>query len=379
MKIAIISEWWFPIYGWGQIHINYLSQILVKKYGYAVDIITRKIKGDDGAIFDQDEVNEHGVRIIRVWPVGIFFHGFLRMIYVLTMTFYLLYKAKKENYDIIHAHSMLPGLPAKLVSFLTGIPVVFTVHGTMFLDAQGRWPTYMIEKLLVCGLRYNLEISVSKNILRYPNRNKNIKIIHNGVDLEKLNSITIDKKYSKLTFLSVGRMDRQKNYQIILDAIVEIWPDFFRTNAIQFVRVGDGLHWEQLYNYVDKNNLNDIVLLRWKLAYEATIKEFKKSHLFLLPSLAEGQPLTILEALGCSLPVLASDVWDNSDIITNDYNGEVFMPGDLASLIQIIKKYASNNKDTIERMWVNGYDFVQNYSWEVCADKVVTCYKQVKD
>gem|GEM_PF-6221684 len=56
--------------------------------------------------------------------------------WLIKVTFVLYKKAKKEKYDIIHAHALLPGLPAKIVGKLCKIPVVYTVHGTMHMDAK---------------------------------------------------------------------------------------------------------------------------------------------------------------------------------------------------------------------------------------------------
>lgn len=377
MRIALISEWRYPIYGWGQIHMDYLSQILVKKYWYHVDLFTRKIRWDDGSVFDKDEINEHWVHIFRVWPLAIFFNGYMRLVCLITMTFSLFFKAKKERYDIIHAHAMLPGIPAKIVWWLTWIPVVYTVHGTMFMDAGKRNFSYYFEKFMVCILRYDLEISVSSKILQYHNRNKNIQIIYNGVDLKKIQTITVQKKYDKLTFLTVARMDWQKNHQIILDAVMVIWADFFREREIQFVRVGDGLKFDELRKMIESKGLENIIIMKWKRNYEQTIQEYRKSHLFLLPSLSEGQPLTVLESFACALPVLATDVWDNAFFIKDNQNGELFPAWKLDALVEIIQKYAMIDRENIQIMGYNGYVFVHDYSWEECMKKVVEAYLSI--
>lgn len=376
-KIALVIEWWYPVYGWGQVHVDYLSKILAKDHGFTVDIFTRKITWSDAKKYDRDEITEDGVRIFRVWPLAIFFNGYVRLICLVTMTFYLWYKARSEKYDIIHAHAMLPGIPAKIVWRILWIPVIYTVHGTMFMDRGKKCFSYYIEKFITCWIRYDMEVSVSWKILHYKNRNNNIQIIYNGVDFGKTEAIKINQKYDKLTFLTVARMDWQKNHQIILDAILEIGAQFFRDQAIQFVRVGDGLEEERLSTIIENNSIWDIVLLKWKLDYEQTIKEYKKSHFFLLPSLSEWQPLTILEALACAMPVLATNVGDNAFFVRNDYNGELYKPWDLESLIWVIKKHAVDDKLQIDHMWNNWYKFIQQYSRERCVQRVVECYKSL--
>jgi glycogen synthase len=53
---------------------------------------------------------------------------------LINTTWQLFWKAKKEKYDIIHAHAYVSGLPAKIVGKLLKIPVVYTVHGVNQLD-----------------------------------------------------------------------------------------------------------------------------------------------------------------------------------------------------------------------------------------------------
>lgn len=125
----------------------------------------------------------------------------------------------------------------------------------MLLDANRKGIFYYIEKFLTCRIKYDLEISVSSNILRYQNRNKNIKIIYNGVDLKVLDSIKTSGKYSKRTFITVARMDWQKNHQIILDAILKIGKEFFVKKNIQFLRIGDGLKEQELRGFIQKHDL----------------------------------------------------------------------------------------------------------------------------
>lgn len=237
------------------------------------------------------------------------------------MTVFLRRKAKKEKYDIIHAHALLPGIPAKIVGWLLGIPVVYTVHGTMHLDAHKAGVLRRVEKLLVCKMVYDLEISVSSKIFSYPNNNTNIAIIYNGVDLTHLAALPPQSKYTGLSFLTVGRMDRQKNHQIIIQAIRVLGIEFCKHYALSFVWVGDGSEKAQLEEQVRTYGLQEIVHMRGKLPYEETLIEFKKAHVFLLPSLGEGQPLTVLEAYGSALPVIATDVGDNSSFVISHTNG----------------------------------------------------------
>ena len=378
MKIAMLSEGWEPIYGGGQIHVKYLCEWLIKNHNCSIDLFVRSLQDEEGKKYNTNESLLNGKwKIIRTWFTSRFFSLPYRIIRLIQITRILYWKTKKEKYDLLHGHALLPWLPIKIVSLLTWVPCVYTVHGTMLLDANRKGIFYYIEKFLTCRIKYDLEISVSSNILRYQNRNKNIKIIYNGVDLKVLDSIKTSGKYSKRTFITVARMDWQKNHQIILDAILKIGKEFFVKKNIQFLRIGDGLKEQELRGFIQKHDLWDIVILKGRLNFEETISEYKKSQLFLLPSLGEGQPLTVLEAMGCGLLVLATNVGDNSFFIKNNQNGELFEAGNVDEVVKILKKYGDLDSEILEKMGEQGKLSVQSYTREECVKKVVEGYTEI--
>lgn len=96
-----------------------------------------------------------------------------------------------------------------------------------------------------------------------------------------------------------------------------------------------------------------------------------------MPSLGEGQPLTVLEAMGCGLLVLATNVGDNSFFIKNNQNGELFEAGNVDEVVKILKKYGDLDSEILEKMGEQGKLSVQSYTREECVKKVVEGYTEI--
>gem|GEM_PF-5757763 len=123
---------------------------------------------------------------------------------------------------------------------MLNIPTVYTVHGSMHLDVDKRNMFYYAEKFLITQLRYDCEISVSSRVLDYPNRNKNVVIIHPGINVHRFHREQQPEKYPGLNFLFVGRLDRQKGLEFLVQAIANIDRELLKRYDVHFNIVGDG-------------------------------------------------------------------------------------------------------------------------------------------
>ena len=114
---------------------------------------------------------------------------------LITTTIFLYKKAKKEKYDLIHAHALLAGMPARVVGAMLKIPVVYTVHGTMHMDIMKKSFNYYMEKLLVTKIAYDLEISVSHNAFRTPVAAKRTQVIYPAIDGQRFEKVAAQHKH----------------------------------------------------------------------------------------------------------------------------------------------------------------------------------------
>lgn len=316
MKVLVLIDAWYPFVGGAQVQISHLKELLSKKYNCHYYILHSS----------SSHILIRFLWFFWVIPQAIILHA-------------------KEKFNLIHAHAYWPGIPGKILSVLLNIPIIFTVHGCNLMDLKIKSPRAWLEKIILTQIRYDWIITVASNFLKYKNINKNISVIPNGVDTNKFDKIAV-KKEPPFKILSVGRNDPIKGLKFLKQAINIVQK---KIPQVRLKTIQDGYSEDQL------------------------IHEYRQSHLFVLPSLSEGQPLTLLEAMAAKLPIVATQVGDNAKIVRNGYNGYLVKPKDVHGLAKAIVKIISNPK--INQFGERSYQLVsKNYSWDKCAQKTAKIY-----
>jgi len=160
---------------------------------------------------------------------------------------------------------------------------------------------------------------------------KNVRTIYNCVDSEYFSPGVCKKKEksnNRLKVVAIGKYSSQKNIIGLIRAL-----DYTIKNYeinIQIDWYGDKVLGSDVYKNAEKEikrlNLNNIFFLHWPSKLILDI--YRKSSVIILPSFYEGVPNVICEAMSCGLPILASDINDNSRFITSGVNGYLFNPYD---------------------------------------------------
>ena len=379
MKIAMLIDWWEPIFWWWQIHVKKLCKWLIENHNCKIDLFVRKLKDKKWEQYNKSDVLENWkLNIFRIWPTTKFFNIFWRIFSLINTTFFLLHNARKEKYEIIHAHAYVSWIPAKIVWKILKIPVIYTVHWANNLDVKNKWFLNKIEKWLLTWIKYDLEISVWRDFLKYKNVNENIQIIPNWVDIEKFNNIQINKKYRWFNFLWVWRFSWEKWLKFLIKWISLLNIELLEKKWFKLNLVWDWEEKEKIIKLVKKLKLEKFIEFKWKIFWEKLIEEYKKNDIFILPSLSEWQPLTILEAFAWKIPVITTNVWDNKYFINNT-NWFLVKSWSEKSIKNTIKKVLSLDKKYLEQLGKNWYKLVEkNYSWNNMCEKVFNCYKKIK-
>lgn len=367
LNIAMLMDAWFPIVGGGQVHVQKLAEQLVKNHGCRIDLYVRSLKDEHGEKWTKDESFFGGrFRVIRVGPCTKFHEFKGRFGWIGRVQGAVKRAHAKEPYDVIHAHAFLAGFPAKALRRKLGIPLVYTVHGTS-LFTRGWGLQSMIERLLLCKLKYDCEISVAHNFLGLPNVNRNIMVIPNGVDTDAFDRIKAVPS-SMFTLLFVGRFDPIKGLHHLIEAL----PTDVRLNV-----VGSGREAVRLKRLARGKNVDFL----GTLAGDDLIRAYKSAHLFVLPSLSEGQPLTLLEAWAAKQPVLVTSVGDNPRMVRERHNGFLVEPGNPVALGKAIQDARDRfERDPAEWMAMGeaGYALVKKeFTWEKMADRTMEVYRSV--
>ncbi|MEW6387034.1 MAG: glycosyltransferase family 4 protein [Thermodesulfobacteriota bacterium] len=378
MRLAVVIDVWQPLWGGVQVHILGLARRLVRDYGCQVDIHTINFSAEDNGEYPEVESYESGrLRLIRAGkPRRFSYLGRLAWTWDVIRSVKACHRA--SPYHLIHAHGYLPGLPGKALSKVLGIPVVFTVHGSNLLDLNQKSPLFLVEYFLLTKIKYDLMISVSWSFLKHPNVNE-VVVIPNGVDLAEFHRVSQESRQSEakpfFKMLYVGRLHRLKGLDLLFKALAGA-KELMRERPAKLYLVGDGPEEGSLRTLAQRLAIADLVVFTGKLSGERLLKEYLSADLFVLPSLSEGQPLTLLEAGAARLPVIATAVGDNHLLVQDQVNGYLIPPGDLTALREKMVQALKN--EGLKELGEAGYRLVkENYSLDETARQTYAAYQRV--
>ncbi|MBI2010418.1 MAG: glycosyltransferase family 4 protein [Candidatus Chisholmbacteria bacterium] len=316
----MLIDAWYPFMGGGQVHVDSLIKHLKKRH-VQVDLFH----------------SPHH-------------HLFIRTLWSLWVIPQVIYRHAKSSYHLIHAHAFLPGIPGKILSVTLGLPVIFTVHGSHLMDQGKTGVKAFVEKLILTQIRYTHQITVTKSFTKYPNENKNISIISNGVDIKEFDNVKI-KKNKIFTLLFVGRDHPDKGLKGLKQAFAII------------------------YSKITPAKLR--LITNGKMRGRNLVKEYKKAHAFVLPSLAEGQPLTVLEAWAAKLPVVATATAGVKELATPNYDSLIIKPGDQSQLENALIKIRHLPETRRLLMGERGYQKVKaQFTWDKITAKTIALYRR---
>lgn len=154
-----------------------------------------------------------------------------------------------------------------------------------------------------------------------------ICVITNFTDINKFVPIKY-VEHKRISILTVGRIAQQKNilrYLKVVKQLSKIYPNI-RFKWIGDVSIGQEAYYDECIKNISKNNLSDIFEI--KPATQNIKEEYDRCDIFCLPSLYEGYPNVICEAMACGKPILCSNVCDNPFIVEDGVNGFLFNPED---------------------------------------------------
>ncbi|MBC7465988.1 MAG: glycosyltransferase family 4 protein [Bdellovibrio sp.] len=239
------------------------------------------------------------------------------------------------NYQVLVSSGYLCDLIAVGQS---GIKTVSMVHGW---TAQN-FKIKLYENIDRFLLRFFNGVGcVSVQQIHYLTR-KNIKafLVSNCLDLEKpqanksrvelLKFLNIQEPVKLI--LTVGRLSAEKGQQVALDAFSRLNAD---ENNVHWIFIGDGPDLTTLQTTAEKLKLTRHTHFLGKL--DLASDWMAECDLFVLPSYREGLPVVILEAISKKLPVIATDVGGNRELIQNEVTGLLVLPGQAQELSEKIQ------------------------------------------
>jgi glycosyltransferase involved in cell wall biosynthesis len=189
-----------------------------------------------------------------------------------------------------------------------------------------------------------------------------IELIPNGVDLESF--VPAVRAWSPPRLLSVGRLVYQKGLDLAARALADL-----KDLDWEWVIAGDGSFRPEFEKLCLELGIADRVKLAgWRSRLELT-EHYNQANLFVFPSRHEGMPNAVLEAMSSGLPVIASRIAGNEELVLLDETGLLFPTESVADLRIALLELIPDATRRMQ-MWEAGRARVQNcYSWEGVADQ----------
>ncbi len=294
---------------------------------------------------------------------------------------------KKISPDIVHTKNY-GTMEVQLIAALAGVQYrVHSEHGRDMDDIEGVNKKRNFIRRCILRLTQKV-VPLSKNLEQWLVHTVGIpkaKIyqLYNGVDTKKfehcaqkgsLPGLPECWNTRRIIVGAVGRIQPIKNQKILLLAFIKmIEAEPSDRSKIGLVIVGDGPEKNVLEDIIKTEKLEDDVFLAG--ARNDIPKLLNLFDIFILPSLNEGVSNTILEAMSCSLPVIATDVGGNPELVEDGVTGRLVEAANPLAIAQAIKMYVEIPKK-IEQHGSAGRARVQK---EFSIDKMVESYLRVYD
>ncbi|HDD31793.1 MAG TPA: glycosyltransferase family 1 protein [Thermococcus litoralis] len=374
MRVALVSDWYYPKIGGVASHMHHLA-IKLKERGHEVAIVT-----NNRTTGKEEDLEKRGIELIKI-------PGIVSPLLEVNVTYGL--KSSEElneflkDFDIIHSHHAFTPLALKAVKAGRAMrrATLLTTHSISFAHESKLW-----EAL-------GFTISLFTDYLKYPHRiiavsraakafiehftDVPISIVPNGVD-DKRFSPTKEKDKIKAKFgikgnvvLYVSRMSYRKGPHVLLNA-------FSKIEDATLVIVGSGEMLPFLKAQAKFLGIEDRVVFMGYVPDDLLPEIFKMADIFVLPSVSsEAFGIVVLEAMASGVPVIATDVGGIPEVLKENEAGLLVPPGNELELRNAIQKLL-NNEELRKWYGINGRKAVEEkYSWDKVVVEIEKVYEEI--
>ena len=257
----------------------------------------------------------------------------------------IIWNLATKKVSLIHAHYSYPtGFFAWIGKCISGKILIITTHGSDIHDHNNRnFIAQYLNRIVLHSSDHIIAVSHDlKNAITesFDITSKKISVIDMGVDSTIFfpnNNIT---KKETFTLLFVGRLSKEKGFDVLLGAIELISKKI--SSGLKCIVIGDGDKQNQYQKNVKLKMLANHITFIGSQNQIQISKWMNQAHLVVIPSRKEGFGLVAIEALACGTPVIASKVGGLREIIQDKINGYFITPGEVGDLEEKIIFFMKN-------------------------------------
>ena len=257
----------------------------------------------------------HRASYKKIWRTPLFAHPFSRVL-------------RADGVDVLHSHLSGSIFGGGVAAWLAGVPHVGTLHDVYVIEER---PVRARLLDIVHRLGTTL-VCVSEKMAQYYALVTHIpaaelRVVRNGVDLERYAAVNRTRSAAERPrIIMVGRLDPIKRHDLVLEALAALPAGA----AWELEIVGDGPQRQALEALSARLRLGERVTF---LGLRTDVAELLAgADIFVLVSDSEGMSLSVIEGVASGLPVIATDVGNNAELVRDGWNGSIIAPGDQQAL-----------------------------------------------
>lgn len=292
---------------------------------------------------------------------------------------------KQNKYNLIHCHSPIGGVIGRIVAHEMKIKVIYTAHGFHFYKGSPlkNWCIYYpVEK--ICSYMTDVLITINREDFALAKRKMKAKSILYvpgvGVDTKRFDSgITCKNVRGELgipeeatMLLSIGELNENKNHESVIRALANM--ERTETGDIYYVIVGKGNLQDKLRQIAVESCLEKNIILT---GFRTDVIDFYHSaDFFVFPSYREGLSVALMEAMASGLPVAASNIRGNCDLI-DPQGGNLFNPYDVSDIEKKLLKLLNLPNIELKKMSEHNKEKIKKFSRDIVKKAMTEIYRSI--
>ena len=285
---------------------------------------------------------------------------------------------REKNIHILHASSYHPSLYARIAAIIAGVPVRISYEHVVF---DNRRPVRIFLNRILAGSTHAFTAvgeAVAAQVRDwYSYDKKKVRVIHNGVDVDRFKPV-LDRDAAKISLgldphrpvvSLVSRLDEEKGHRFLFEAAKKVALSW----DVQWLVVGTGRGEAAIKEQAKKNGVDGLITF---LGMRRDVPEIlSATDIFAFPTLQEGFPNSLIEAMSSGCAVIASDFPGNLEVAKNGHNALIVPMGDSSKLADAILALLSEPRLAQRLSKQARLDIKEEFSLEAYARKMTGLYQ----
>lgn len=287
---------------------------------------------------------------------------------------------KEEKIEMLHCHTPVAGVISRLVAHRYRIRVIYTAHGFHFYNGAPKknWLAYYpIEKFLSRWTDILITINQEDYKRAQELHAKKVEYVPGiGVHTKEFKNVMINRKAKRaefgfkdidFVFMSTGQISVRKNHEVIIKALAEL-----NNTNVKYLIAGFGEEEDRLKKLALELGVTNQVVFA---GYRNDVKELLHAvDGFAFPSLQEGLPVALMEAMAVGLPIVCSRIRGNEDLICNGVGGFLVDPYNIEGFKKGMELIVNG---VSEEMGATNIEMMKNFDIDTVNKKMRQIYRNI--